>query len=193
MPHAVTARDFQNPVSQDEVEAWRDRLAAVGVDLSVDRLKELVILWTGRIGNTHKALKAPFRPMMRWTGTNQGWGLFANPDTHPTRLEIRGRTATSAPWQPVYLQLDPEADWWWDVLAYRRVRGCYDAQGPSRRSHPVYRAFGQWIAGHAMAEHPELQAVEVRLLRTHTTLPGRPTDPEATPLHPQLYQRAGPP
>jgi hypothetical protein len=191
VPHVVTARDFDNPVSQDEVEAWASRLQAVGVPITVDQLKEQVILWTGRIGGAHKALKGPFGPFLRVTGTGQGWGLFANPDTHPTRLEIRA-AGEDGRLEPLYLQLDSEAQWAWRRLAYRRVRGCYDAQGPRKRSHPVYRAFTDWIASLAFAEHPQLQLVEVSLVRTHTTLPSEEPDPMAKREHPRKVRREAP-
>jgi hypothetical protein len=189
VPHVVTPADFNNPVSQDEVEAWAGRLQALGISITTEALKEEVILWTGRIGGAHRALKRPFAPFLRVTGTGQGWGLFANPNTHPLRLEVRGRRAGGA-FESVYLQLDPEADWAWARFAYRGIRGCYDAQGRMRRSHPAYRSFASWAAREAFREHPDLEAVEVRLLRTHTTLPGERLDDTVEVRHARSFERA---
>ena len=48
---------------------------------------------------------------------------------------------------------------------------------------PVYRRFADWIGREILAERPDVEAVEVRTVRTHTTVPPQPPDPSEEPRH----------
>lgn len=189
LPHVVTKRDLQNPVAIEEVERWASRLTALGYAISPEDLGARVMEITGLIGGTHRGLLKPFRPMFRYTGTGQGWGLFANPDIFPSRLEIRMKGA-EGDWQTAYLRLDPEHRWERDVLTYRRVRGIYDAGGFGKSPNPAYRRFADWIGKRLLDSDPTAEEVEVRMLRTHTTLRGQKPDDKITPRHAITVRRA---
>jgi hypothetical protein len=77
----------------------------------------------------------------------------------------------------VFQNLDPAHDWEDPVLRFRRVRGCYDAG--SYRSKPTgpYKRFATWVSHRLFASDPTIDEVEVRTLRTHTTVPGAEPDP----------------
>ena len=182
IPHIVTADDLRNPVSREEVATWARRLTALGYTIDTDTLGERVIAISGHIGGAHRALKQPFRRWMRSTGTGQAWALFANPDTHPGRFSIRV-TRASGLTEDLYLQLDPDLDWWRTRLSYRRLRGCWDAGGFRSRPRSIYRRFANWIAGRIFAEDPDVIQVEIRTLRTHTTLPHEPPDDDIEVRH----------
>src|SRR5262245_54627598 len=107
LPHVVTAEDLKNPVSQEELHRWTERFAAVGWPIDDATLGRQVMDVTGVIGSLHRKVLAPVRPLFRLTGTGQGWALFANPDTHPARLQIRVRRAGSKDWELLYQRLDP--------------------------------------------------------------------------------------
>ncbi len=188
VPHIVTKEQLKNPVSRDEVATWADRLTAIGYTIDTDTLGQRVVEVSGQIGGLHRSLKLPFIPWMRLTGTGQGWALFANPDTHPGRLSIRIRREGGA-MEDLYLQLDPEHDWWRSRLAYRRLRGCWSAGGFSKRPRSIYRRFSQWIADRIFAVAPDVVEVQVRTLRTHTTLPGEPPDDRVEKRHVITIQR----
>lgn len=192
VPHIVTPEQLKNPVSRDEVATWARRLTAIGYTIDTDTLGERVVEVSGQIGGLHRSLKLPFIPWMRFTGTGQGWALFANPDTHPGRFNIRVRRG-GGPMEDLYLQLDPEHDWWRTRLAYRRLRGCWSAGGFSKRPRSIYRRFGSWIAGRVFLDQPDVTAVQVRTLRTHTTLPGEPVDPRVERRHVITIERQGRP
>ncbi len=177
VPHVVTRSDLANPVSAEEVAAWARRLGALGWTVTPAELGEQVIAVTGWIGRGHRALQAPARPLFELTGTDQGWALFANPDTHPARLQIRVRRAGSDEWEVLFQHLDPDADWWSGALTYRRLRGVYDAGGYGAKPRKPYQRFARWVGRRVLAERPDVTQVEVRTLRTHTTLPGEPPDP----------------
>jgi hypothetical protein len=183
VPHVVTKRDLANPVSAEEVDRWARRLTALGYTIDKDELSQRVMDITAVIGGAHRRLLLPFRPLFKYTGTGQGWGLFANPDNFPSRLEIRARRAGSD-WQTVYLRLDPQHTWAVDVLTYRRIRGIYEANGYGKRPNAPYKRFASWIARRLLAVDPSVEEVEVRMLRTHTTLRGERPDPRAEPRHP---------
>ncbi|MCA9493965.1 MAG: hypothetical protein KC621_28755 [Myxococcales bacterium] len=183
IPHVVTQNDLRNPVSAEEVRRWAERLTALGLERTPEQLGEEVIWWTERIGGAHHAALAPFRSFFRFTGTNQGWALFANPDTHPIRLQIRVRREGRGDWEILFQRLDPEHDWAADLLAYRRVRGVYDAGGYRSRPRGNYRRFAKWIAHRVLDGDPTVQAVEIRSLRTHTTTPAQQPDPRIEVRH----------
>lgn len=175
IPHVVTKEDLRNPVSQEEVQRWAARLTSLGYTIDAEALSERVMAITKVIGGSHRAVLAPFQPLFRWTGTGQGWALFANPDIYPSRLEIRIRR-DGADWEPLYLRLDPDHDWASDLLSYRRVRGVYDAGGYGKRPRAPYRRFAEWIGQRVLTTEPTIAEVEVRMLRTHTTLRGQAVD-----------------
>ena len=183
LPHPVTRDDLRNPVSAEEVAAWADRLSALGLPIGPDALGEQVIAITAGIGRVHRALLAPARPVFALTGTGQGWALFANPDTHPARLEIRGRREGEQGFELLFRHLDPEATWRAPALTYRRLRGVYDAGGYRSRPRKPYQRFAGWVGREALAAFPDLAVVEVRTVRTHTTLPGEPPDPAEEVRH----------
>ena len=182
VPHVVTRDDLQNPVTREEIRRWAERLTALGYPIAPPALSERVSSVSGVIGGFHRSLLKPFRPLFRWTGTGQGWALFANPDIYPSRLEIRVRRGT-ADLVPIYLRLDSEHDQARDLLSYRRVRGVYDAGGNGKRPRAPYRRFAEWIGRRVLDADPSVTEVEVRMLRTHTTLRGEPPDDTVEPRH----------
>jgi hypothetical protein len=188
VPHVVTKRDLANPVAAEEVARWAERLTALGYTIGKDELAQRVMDITAVIGGTHRRMLLPFRPLFKYTGTNQGWGLFANPDIFPSRLEIRARRGED--WQTVYLRLDPQHTWARDVLTFRRIRGIYEANGDGKRPNAPYKRFAAWISKRLMEADPAVEEVEVRMLRTHTTLRGQRPDPRAEPRHPILTRRS---
>jgi hypothetical protein len=182
LPHAVTANDLRNPVSADELARWADRLG-----MGKDELARQVIAITGAIGAAHRGVLAPARPVLRFTGTGQGWGLFANPDTHPDRLVVRGRGPDGE--RVLYQRRDADHAWDAPVLTYRRIRALGDSGGFRGRPSATFQRFAKWVGRRALASFPELDAVEVAMERTHTTLPGRPPDPAVQKRHAVTVRR----
>jgi hypothetical protein len=181
VPHEITREDLVNPVTVEEITRWSERLAALGVAIPPAELGERLRDASQVFARAHRAVLAPFHPIFRLTGTGQGWALFTNPDTHPARLEIRVRRGAS--WEVLYRRLDPAHDWNASLLAFRRIRGVYDAGGARSKPRGPYKRFAAWIAARALADLPDVDEVEVRTLRTHTTLPGSPPDPKVEVRH----------
>jgi hypothetical protein len=198
LPQVVTPRELEGPVAREEVARWASRLTALGYTIDAEQLGERVVSVSGAIGRAHRALLAPYRPVFRYTGTGQGWALFANPDIWPSRLEVRVRRSERGAWELLYRRLDPAHPFQDPVIAYRRVRGVYEAAGDGRRPRAPYRVFAAWYAERILREdpgvfvggpHPPVQAVEVRMVRTHTTVPPQPPDEVAEPRHSIIRRR----
>lgn len=174
VPHVVRPRELLDPVAQEEVRRWVDRLAAVGIERTPEALGAEVVQWSGALGRAHRRLLAPARPLFRWTGTGQGWALFANPDTHPSRLEVAWHRGDVE--QVVYRRLDPQLDWQADVLGYRRIRGLYDATSARHHATPTVRRLADWLA--QRVEDPEVDGVTVRFVATPLAVPSRRRPPK---------------
>ena len=171
-PNRVTAQDLRLPEARQELDRWMTVVDRLGLDLNRDDLIDLVKDLSGRGANIQKRVLKPFRPLIRITQTDQAWALFATPDSHPNRLEVRVRVDGS--WQLVYRALDAEYRELAGPIEYRRVRGVHDLL---RRESVGFKHFCEWVAGRLFNEHPDADAAEVRLVRLHTTLPGEPVDP----------------
>lgn len=171
LPHKVHPHELKDPVAKEEVARWSERLSSLGYTIEPDELGERVVDVTDGISRVHRGLTAPFRPIMRWTGTNQGWALFANPDTHPSRFRIDGIDAAGER-RILFQNGDPEHTWMLPQLKHRRIRPIFDAAPVRRRPNAPYRRLGAWLWERAQEDHPDLVAIELVMLETHPVPPG---------------------
>ncbi|MEN0065104.1 MAG: hypothetical protein AAGA48_23375 [Myxococcota bacterium] len=179
LPHVITDAELKTPTAREEIRRWTERLSAVGLDMEPVVFGKRVQAVSSAIGRTHNALKRPYRPIGKLTGTGQGWALFANPNLHPHRFNVRVAKG-EGPFEDRYLQLDPEHDWWRARLRYRRVRGCWDTVLGLRLSQ---KRFGRWLANTIFEAEPDVTRVQTRMIRTHTNVPGQ--RPSARPTRPR--------
>jgi len=187
VPHVVRPRELKDPVAAAELRRWSERLTAIGYPIETTELGDEVVRWSGRLGRAHRAVLRPFRPWFRFTGTGQGWALFANPDTHPSRMEIsvvRGEEQAL-----VYRRLDPQHDRYAARIAYRRVRGLYDATSARHRPTAGSRRFADWVAQLAQADDPTVDGVVVRFVATHHPLPGSGRRPRKSKVRYEVMSR----
>lgn len=171
LPPPITQRDLNNPVIAADVDMWVALLQGVGLHLTREQLVSGVEALTVTPLRTRRALLKPVRPFFKATATGQGWGLFSVPDTRPNGLLVEGRTTSSEDWRPLYDARDPAHRWLSSTLHYRRVIGVYGAINNRPR---YWTPFVGWVAEQALADHPELAAVRVLLVRTQVSLPGEP-------------------
>ncbi len=176
-PRKVSRAQFDHPVAVEELARWVGVLARVGVETTPEALEDGLVRWGGGVADVRRAALAPAKPLFRWTGTGQGWGLFAFPDSFPDALSVDGRGAGGT-WTPLYVVHDSEHAWLAPQLRYRRTRGVYD--GHTDRPGPPYENFAAWVGREALADHPELAAVRVSFLRSHTVAPPARPEPQAT-------------
>lgn len=171
LPPPITQRDLDNPVIAADVDVWVELLQGAGLSLTREQLVSRVELLTVTPRNARRVLLTPFRPLFKATATGQGWGLFSVPDTRPNGLVVEGRTSEDAAWLPLYDARDPAHQWLSEAFHYRRVIGVY---GAINRRPRFWTPFVRWVAAQALADHPELSAVRVLLVRASVSLPGKP-------------------
>ncbi len=188
-PSSLSRDQFRHPVAIEELDNWVELFGAAGVATSRKELIDHLVETGGRAVGVRKAVLAPLQPVFRATGTGQGWGLFAFPDSYPDRLIVEGRRVHE-PWEPLYTALHPEQDFLSPQLTHRRVRGVYD--GHTDRPGRPYDNFVHWVAREAFAVDAGLTAVRVGFERSHSLPPTAPAAPETTIRLQRVVQREEP-
>jgi len=186
LPKTVKRSHFEQPIAIEELDRWVGILGRIGVATTRAELSGRAYEAGRALADVRGALLGPFKGWFRVSGTGQGWGLFTYPDSYPYQLVIEVRPA-AGDWRPVYAALDPDAAWRRDQLAYRRVRGVYD--GNTRKPGASYENFADRIGRLALADFPDAAEARVGFIRTHSTMPGRPRDPERLPQHQRTVAR----
>ena len=106
---ALRKRDLEHPIAQDEIKRWSGVIQGLGIDVT----EESLVAGALHVGSAAIAFRrltmAPIRPLKRWTGTGQSWGLFAYPDPYAGRLVVSARTADE-PWQGLFSAPGSAAD-----------------------------------------------------------------------------------
>jgi len=171
-PGKVSKGALNDPIALEELERWVDLFAFFGWTMTPEEVAGLTVDLADNWKAGKQTLTAPFKPLFRITGTQQGWGLFTYPDTHPYRLEIAARPRTGR-YEILYLSQDSERQYMAKELHFRRVRGMYN---PGRRAPRSYRGFSRWMAKRIFEDFPDYERVRIRFHRTHTTLPGDEVD-----------------
>jgi hypothetical protein len=168
--HEIRREAITRPEAKQELQQWRDVVATLGYDLPQDEFNAELIHISSMLAAPQLWLKRTLRPIMTATGTGQGWGLFAAPDTYPHRLIVEAKRPSEKHFELIYQRHDPEHDWWDERFRYRRLRGIYD--GATSRPGAVYTNFCQWVATAALKEFSEYEVVRVGFIRTHSVVPG---------------------
>ncbi|MCO4743736.1 MAG: hypothetical protein KC912_03035 [Proteobacteria bacterium] len=160
---------LKDPSAQAELDAWVDNFAAFGIEKSREEVHALGKWWTARLRGTREALVWPFKPIFQFTGTGQGWGLFAFPDMQPHRFEIA--VYEDGAFRDVYVDLDPDADFMAPVFAARRVRAVYN---PGNKPPPAFDPFTDWLADQVFEAHPDAEKVRIGFRRSLRLKSGEP-------------------
>jgi hypothetical protein len=174
-PSPTTPKAMANPIAVEELNGWVTLLGELGVKTTRAELTDLAIESSTVTSELRTAVIKPFRPLLRITGTGQGWGLFTYPNTHPHRLVIE--VERDGKFEVVYRALDPDHTYLEPQLTFRRVRGVYDDNASKVR--PSYESFARWVARHAFEDWPDATRVRVKMIRTHVVTPGQAADPIA--------------
>lgn len=190
LPQAINEKEVKEAWRQRDLELWRDALQSVGIEVEKRTLEQWLIDSTGLAHDLHQALKRPFRPVFRITGTNQAWALFASATTRPERLVIEIRRGGSTTWEPIHRRLDPCCSWRNELIRYRRIRGIYDGQ--SGRLRPAYRNLTPWLSGLALADFPDADAVQIYVEQTRSTYPWQEDDPTMEIRNRRVHLREAP-
>ena len=177
-PRRIKPEDARTATAQEEIRLWLNVMARVGVQMSSDKLLELVNTIGGTASDLKQGIMAPFQPLMRVTGTGQSWALFAYPDRYPNRLVVEIREPNGQ-WTPVFRSADPEHEFLEPQLAFRRVRGVYDTAASRGSPGKVYDRFVDWVARETFAAWPDADDVRVKMVQFHVDLPYESSAAEA--------------
>lgn len=189
LPGPVTKSTLKDPTAQEEIARWVDLSRSVGYPLTTDEIETIALTSSDLTHSARRWAFTPLKPWFRYTQANQGWGLFAYPDTNPYRLEVFARGTPRDDWETVFASLDFEHHQYGGLLHFRRVRALYN---PSRKVNRHYNRFVDHLSERLFAEHPEWNEVRVRLVRTRTTLPGKPPNDSEQIRHVRLRKRETP-
>lgn len=180
IPHSMKRSSLDEPIAREEIAAQVRILDGLGISVTTDQLADALYRSGAAWASAYHAVIDPVEPLLRVTGTGQGWGLFTYPDTYPHQLVVDVRRSRSGPFVTLYAGLDPEHAWKRDILAYRRVRGVYDGQ--TAKPGASWNNLTKWLAGEACAEDPLVSAVRVSFTRFHTVRPDQPAPAPGDPL-----------
>ena len=170
LPTRIRAHEMRSPDSLEEAQRWADVINVVGLSVTAEGLLEFSRSSGELATGARQTLMKPFQPLLRLTGTGQGWGLFTHPDRFPDHLEIHGRRGEN--WGLLYRAFDPDNNFLAKPIAYRRIRGIWD--GSANKPKPSYNNFVDWVAREAFAEFTDLEEVRVQFRRHKTATPGEP-------------------
>ncbi|HHO52668.1 MAG TPA: hypothetical protein ENK18_17800 [Deltaproteobacteria bacterium] len=190
LPTAINEKAVKEPWRQRDLELWQEALQSVGIEIEKRTLERWLIESTGSAHDLHQRLKKPFRPVFRLTATNQAWALFASATTRPERFVIEIRPRGQITWEPIHRRLDPCCRWREDLIRYRRIRGIYDGQAD--RLRPAYRNLTPWLAGLALRDHPDADAVQIYVEQSRSTYPWEPDDPAVEIRNRRIHLREQP-
>ena len=181
-------QDLKYPIAQNEITRWTAMLNSLGADLT----EEEAVAGALKVGEAaiqfRKISMAPIRPIKRWTGTGQSWGLFAYPDPFAGRLVIRARPE-EGDWQTLFSAPGSRLDPYHSKMRYRRVRGIYDDNGDRPTPGKLYNRFCDWVAWELFQENPDLVTVEIRLDMVRIIPPGGEEPPPDKRRHVRTRQR----
>jgi len=167
LPSRMRPHERTSPDSLEEVKRWTEALNSFGIGVSEEGLMDFSFKAGEVATSSRNFFLKPFRPVFKFTGTGQAWGLFTHPDRYPDFLEIYGEDEDG--WGLLFKIYDTEHDFMADQLAYRRIRGLWD--GSSNRPKASYNFFVDWVARNAFEEFPDLKSVRVQFRRTRTFTP----------------------
>ncbi len=151
------------PRQQTELHSWADRLG-------VDKEDFEAFLWrnTQRYLKARKWLARPFLRYADYTGTRQGWTMFANPRLVTGRFEIE--VEIEGQWQLVFRPLDSEADWNQWQFEHNRVRKLMGRL--ATKPHQIaYNEFTKWTARQLADDFPEATRAKITLMTWKTLDP----------------------
>jgi hypothetical protein len=183
-----SAERLERPFEQAELRRWRSMLAALGIELSEQRLTQLYLSLARGALDAHRLALEPIAGFVSLTQTAQGWRLFGTPDEDRSVLRISALAGERE--EVLYESLSPEHRWNADRLEYRRVRAAYN---PSRAGPPpTYEGLGLRLSEQVFAQRPEVSRVRIALERSRIPLPGEVPDPAQEEQHLLQFSRPAP-
>lgn len=161
-PHSVANRqDWQNPNMQADLQQWTDRLGWLGYDSKEELENDLWRLAQSYL-QFRKVIIKPFQIYSKYSGTRQGWRMFANPRVRSAELHID--IHVDGRWIPVYRPESSEYDFWDTKFRHNRFRKLLGRIGNKKHIN-TYRFLARFLAGRAAHAFPDADHIRCRLYR----------------------------
>jgi hypothetical protein len=144
------------PRQQTELTSWANRLG-------VDKEDFEAFLWrnTQRYVKTRAWIARPFLRYADYSGSRQGWTMFANPRLVTGRFEVA--VEMEGEWQLVWRAQDPDADWNQWQFEHNRVRKLMGRL--ATKPHQVaYNEFTNWIVREVAQDFPGATRAKITLM-----------------------------
>ena len=167
-PGQVSKTAHKDPIARAELDRWVGLFSVFGLEYTPKEIGELTYDFSENWKKTKRMLGTPMRPFWTATATQQGWGLFTYPDTHPYELEVQV-LGKERDFKTIFLSHHSEYNFSWSLLTYRRFRAMYN---PGKRAPKTYRGATHFLAKRAFETYPEASKVRIRFRRLATPLPG---------------------
>lgn len=179
---------LSRPIGRRELTRWSRILRTAGVELGEDELRARVLEVSAELTRLHDRLREPVRPWFELTHGTQRWSLFPVADPDPYWMHVEGRVAGE--WTLLYRPNDPDHRLLAERVEYRRVRAVWNPGSTGARAD--YPRFVDWIAREIFALRPDVDAVRVRHLRYHVSVPGEPPRDETSWHFEEVRERERP-
>lgn len=167
-PYAISSRDnWKNPNMQEDLQLWSERLGFLGYDDKNELEDDLWSLAQGYL-RVRKAIIEPFRDYSQYSGSRQGWRMFANPRMEPAVLHID--VFVDGAWQPIYRPHSDKYDFWGETFRHNRVRKLMGRLG-RRNLVGYYRYVVRFLGGHVFRAYPRAEKARFQLYRYRTLPP----------------------
>ena len=161
-PYAVSNRkQWQNPNMQADLQQWSERLGWLGYD-DKDELEEDLWSLAQSYLRFRKRFIRPFQAYSKYSGTRQGWRMFANPRFESAVLHIDILRAGA--WQPLYRPHSDEYDYMGDTFRHNRYRKLLGRLGLEEMTG-TYNLLAHFLARQALRAHPDAAKVRIALYR----------------------------
>jgi hypothetical protein len=159
---------WKQPTVQGEFEAWTERFAALGFQVTVPELEDFLWSFASGYEARRETIMAPFVPYFRYCGTWQSWKMFVAPHRYPGRLEIEVDRGSG--WEPAFVARSDTHDWlrpWLDHDRFRAAtfRYAWDHYRNTRMQ------FADFVAKQAARDLPGARRVRVSFVRYRTRSP----------------------
>lgn len=108
---------WKDPTVQDEFARWAGYLHT-----DVDTLEDKGYLVAKAAATAQSALLVPFRPYLKWSGTDQSWKMFVAAHKYPTRMQLQSKRG-ELDWETDFEEGSDTATWNARAFATERMRG----------------------------------------------------------------------
>jgi hypothetical protein len=164
----LDSRGWESENTRLELVRWSERLRQLGIDTTAERFGAAVRRLAERYLRVRTVITAPFTQYSRWTGTIQGWAMFAAPQKYPAELHID--ILEGGTWRPIYRPHSAEHDFWGARFRHNRMRKQLGRFARTFHSD-TYDRLAQYVAREAALAYPQARAIRVQLWRYETLSP----------------------